>query len=115
VGAFDGDDSIQWQWQWTTTRHWQGGEGKEKTMQMQQSNWSNGIGGGMWQQWALAFNGSNGQGCLMVAAMEAAARQGWQRRLWESSSILQWAAADGGLVGCKEAVAATMAMAMLLH
>jgi hypothetical protein len=75
----------------------------------------------------VAVGGNSGHYCLMAAmddgvltvvAMDnskVAARQGQQRQLWEMSSILQWAAADGRLVGCKEEVAATTAVAMLLH
>jgi hypothetical protein len=46
---------------------------------------------------------------------EAAARQGRQIGLWELSSILQWAAADSGLVGYKKEAGATTAVAMSLH
>ncbi len=54
--------SRQWQWQWRVA------------------------------QWALAFNGSDKQWHLTVAAMdnsEVAARQGRQRQLQELSGILQ--------------------------
>ncbi len=46
---------------------------------------------------------------------EAMGRQGRQRQLQESSSIIGWVATDGKLVGWEEETAATAVVATFLH
>ncbi len=82
---------------------------RQQTQQLNRDN----AGGGGWRRWAYTCNSYNRQWQQWTTVRQ------WQARAAKTTAGIegtqQWAAADGGLVGCKVEVAATTTVAMLLR